>query len=175
MCMVSGTNMNRIQRRGRSRSVNMDMDMIMFMHMRMGTSSTTRLIGLGTSLGLGLSAYEYKDDYDWHGHGYGYAYGYTHGHGHWHGYRYGGGCGYACESVVQGDETCHLISLFARAEFIHCRYTVIFLTHLLSLIEIATRTRHFFSRPTIPPVLVRSRRTSSTLIFRMIGVADCRY
>ena len=35
-----------------------------------------------------------------------------------------GGYGYACESVVQGDETCHLISLFARAEFIHRRYTV---------------------------------------------------
>jgi len=27
--------------------------------------------------------------------------------------------GYACESVDQGDETCHLISLLARAEFIH--------------------------------------------------------
>ena len=28
-------------------------------------------------------------------------------------------CGYACESVDQGGETCHLISLLARAEFIH--------------------------------------------------------
>ena len=27
--------------------------------------------------------------------------------------------GYACESVVQGGETCHLISLLARTEFIH--------------------------------------------------------
>ena len=27
--------------------------------------------------------------------------------------------GYARESVDQGDETCHLISLLARAEFIH--------------------------------------------------------
>ena len=27
--------------------------------------------------------------------------------------------GYACESVDQGDETCHLISSLARAEFIH--------------------------------------------------------
>jgi len=27
--------------------------------------------------------------------------------------------GYACESVDQGDETCHPISLLARAEFTH--------------------------------------------------------
>ena len=78
--------------------------------------------------------------------------------------------------MVQGDEACHLISLFARAEFIHRRYTVFnFLAHLLSLIEIATRTRHFFSRPTIPPVPLRSRLTSSTLMLHIIAVHDCRY
>ena len=72
-----------------------------------------------------------------------------------------------------GGETCHLISLLAKAEFIHCRYTVIFLTHLLSLIEIATRIRHFFSRPKIPPVPVRARLTSSTcstlLLFTIVA------
>ena len=89
-----------------------------------------------------------------------------------------GGYGYACESVVQGDETCHLISLFASAEFIHRRCTVfcfIFLTYLLSLMEIATRTRHFFPRPTIPPVPVRSRLTSPTLMSHITVVHDCRY
>ena len=83
-----------------------------------------------------------------------------------------GGYGYACESVVQGDETCHVISLFARAEFMHRRYTVIFLTHLVSLIEIATRTRHLCSRTTIPRVPVRSRLTSSTLMNHSTVVED---
>ena len=130
MCMGPCMNMNMIQRRGRSRSMNMNMNMNMSMHMRMGMSSTNRPISLGTSLGIGLSTYEEKDDYDCgYEYGYTYAYGYTHGHEQRHGYRYGGGYGYACESVVQGGETCHLISLFARAEFIHCRYTVFYLPH----------------------------------------------
>jgi len=66
------------------------------------------------------------------------------------------------------------ISLIARAEFIHRRYTVFNLPPF-SLIEMSTRTRHFFSRPTIPPVPVRSRLTSSTLMFHIIVVHDCRY
>ena len=66
------------------------------------------------------------------------------------------------------------ISLIARAEFIHRRYTVFNLPPF-SLIEMSTRTRHFFSRPTIPPVPVRSRLTSSTLMFHITAVHDCRY
>ena len=153
----------------------MHMDMNMSMHMRMGTN-TNRVIALGTNIDLDLSPHENNDGYDCgHAYEYTYAYAYAHGHVNWHGYRYGCVYGYACGSVDQGDVTCHLISLLARAEFIHCRYTVIFLTHLLFLIEIASRTRHFFSRPTIPPVPVRPRLTSSTLMFHITAVHDCRY
>ena len=107
--------------------MHMDMNMNMSMHMRMGTN-TNRVIALGTNIGLDLSPHENNDGYAC-GHAYEYAYVYAHGHAQRHGYRYGCVYGYACESVVQGDVTCHLISLFARAEFIHRRYTVFNFPH----------------------------------------------
>ena len=109
--------------------MHMDMNMNMSMHMRMGTN-TNRVIALGTNIDLDLSPHENNDGYDCgHAYEYTYAYAYAHGHAQRHWYRYGCVYGYACESVVQGDVTCHLISLFARAEFIHRRYTVFNLPH----------------------------------------------
>ena len=99
--------------------MHMDVNMNMSMHMRMSTN-TNWVIALGTNIVLDLSPYENNDGYDFgHAYEYTYAYAYAHGHAQWHGYGYGCAYGYACESVDQGDETCHLISLLARAEFIH--------------------------------------------------------
>ena len=125
ICMKLGTrmgpamNMNMIQRKGRGMNMHKDMNMNMSMHMRMGTN-TNRVIALGTNIDLHLNPYENNDGYDCgHAYEYTYAYAYEHGHAQWHGYRYGCVYGYACESVDQGGETCHLISLLARADFIH--------------------------------------------------------
>ena len=140
--------------------MHMDMNMNMSMHMRMGTN-TNRVIALGTNIDLDLSPHENNDGYDCgHAYEYTYAYAYAHGHAQWHGYRYGCVYGYACESVDQGDETCHLISLLARAEFIHpddlevtlgCYVNwsvnrelkqVVSMTHVLYPISTAGRSEH---------------------------------
>ena len=93
--------------------MHMDMNMTMSMHMRMGTP-TYRVIALGTETDLEFSPYEHNDGYSG-----GHALECTYAYAHVHGCRYACAYGYACGSVGQGDETCHLISLRARAEFIH--------------------------------------------------------
>ena len=72
------------------------------------------------NIDIHVHPYENNDD-DAHdeAYEYTYAYAYAHGHAQWHGCGYGCAYGYACESMDQGDETCHLIELLARAEFIH--------------------------------------------------------
>ena len=119
MRMGHEMNIHMIQRRGRCTNMHMDMNMNMSMHMRMGTN-TNRVVALGANIAFHLTPYENNDGYGCgHAYEYTYAYAYAHGHAQWHGYGYGCADGYACESMDQGDETCHLISLLARAEFIH--------------------------------------------------------
>ena len=50
-----------------------------------------------------------------------YSFAYAYANGHVQRHLFSNGCvyGYACGSVDQGDVTSHLISLLARAEFIH--------------------------------------------------------
>ena len=110
--------------------MHMDMSVTMCMHMRMG-ANTVRDIALGTETDLEFSPYEHNDGYGCgHAFEYTYAYAYAHGHAQWHGYGHVCAYGYACESMGQGDETCHLISLRARAEYMHRRGTAFNLPYL---------------------------------------------
>ena len=119
MLMGHGMNIHLIQRRSRCMNIHMILNMNMCMHMRVGTN-TNWVIALSANIDLHLKPYDNRDDAD-HDNAYEstYAYAYAHGNAQWHGYGYVCAYGYACESMDQGDETCHLISLRARAEFIH--------------------------------------------------------
>ena len=95
----------------------LDMTINMSMLLRMGPN-TYRVVASGTGTDHEFSQCEHNDGYGC-GPAFEYTFAYAHAHAQWHGYGYVCAYGYACESMDQRDETCHLISLRARAEFIH--------------------------------------------------------